>query len=63
MIGSVTNDNYRRIDDILKSLNPPPKQYEKHKRIDPSKKLVHCQEWTKNAIKLLIEKKVVDEVE
>lgn len=59
-VGYVTAGNYRRMHDILITLDPPSKQFEGRKRIDPNKKLYRCQEWTHDAVKILIERGVLE---
>ncbi|KAF2472957.1 uncharacterized protein BDR25DRAFT_12861 [Lindgomyces ingoldianus] len=52
-IGTVTEANFDRIQSIVETLPPPPKQFNGPTRIDPSIPLRRCQEWTADAIQLL----------
>ncbi|ORY13488.1 hypothetical protein BCR34DRAFT_623770 [Clohesyomyces aquaticus] len=49
-IGTVTKANFDRIQSIVETLPPPPKQFNGPKRINPNVPLRRCQEWTADAI-------------
>ena len=50
LIGAVSVANFGSLETVLRSIPPPSKQFHGAKRIDPSKPLRRCQEWTKEAI-------------
>jgi len=59
-IGTVTKANFDRIQSIVETLPPPPKQFNGPTRIDPSVPLRRCQEWTADAIQLLRDEGVLE---
>jgi len=59
-IGTVTKANFDRIQSIVETLPPPPKQFNGPKRINPSVPLRRCQEWTADAIQLLKDEGVLE---
>ncbi|KAJ4366820.1 hypothetical protein N0V83_007345 [Neocucurbitaria cava] len=52
-VGTIAKDDYARIQAIVEAIPPPPKQFNGPRRIDPSKPLITCQEWTKEAVQAL----------
>ena len=52
-LGIVSTSNYSRIASVVNGIEPPKKQFNGPKRIDPNKPLRRCQEWTAEAIEAL----------
>lgn len=53
LLGTVTIENYSRIDSVCKQVPPPAKQLDLAHRINPSVPLRQCQEWTQETIQAL----------
>lgn len=53
LLGTVTEANYSKIDDVCKQIPPPAKQFNGPKRIDPSVPLRRCGEWVRETIQAL----------
>lgn len=54
-IGTIKKNDLQRLIQICQNLSPPPKQFNGPKRINPNKPLYRCQDWTAEAIQLLID--------
>lgn len=52
-IGTVSEAGFARVQPVIERIPPPPKQFNGPKRINPSKPLRRCQEWTTEAIQAL----------
>lgn len=61
-LGTVKKDEVEKLKQICSELPPPSKQFNGRKRIDPSKDLYRCQEWTKEAIQRLRDAGVLETV-
>lgn len=53
LLGTVTMENYPRIDSVCKQFPPPAKQLDQAHRINPSVPLRQCQEWTQETLQAL----------
>jgi hypothetical protein len=51
--GTILTTDYDNIQSVVESVQPPAKQFNGPKRIDPKKPLRRCQEWTAEALKAL----------
>ena len=60
-IGTVSETNYARIQPIVDSIPPPPRQFNGPKRINPSVPLRRYQEWTSEAIQALKDQGVLQD--
>ncbi|KAF2874598.1 hypothetical protein BDV95DRAFT_566534 [Massariosphaeria phaeospora] len=52
-VGTIVVADFDRIQSIVESVAPPAKQFDGPRRIDPTKPLRRCQEWTAEAIQAL----------
>jgi hypothetical protein len=52
-IGTVSEANYDRIESIVETIEPPKKQFDGPRRINPREPLRRCQEWTADAVEAL----------
>ncbi|KAJ8109830.1 hypothetical protein OPT61_g7170 [Boeremia exigua] len=52
-LGTIAESDFARIQPVVETIPPPPKQFNGPKRIDPSRPLRRCQEWTKDAVEAL----------
>ena len=52
-IGTILIADFNRIQPIVETIDPPAKQFNKTKRINPREPLRRCQEWTAEAIQAL----------
>jgi hypothetical protein len=59
-IRTVSATNYARIESIVNDVDPPKKQFDGARRINPQEPLRRCQEWTTEAIQALRESDVLD---
>jgi hypothetical protein len=53
LLGTVTHENHDRIQSVVEAVEPPKKQFNGPRRIDPSQPIRRCQEWTADAIEAL----------
>lgn len=58
-LGSVSEDEYIKMDEICATIPPPPKQYNLGKKLDPTVPLWNCQDWTTEAVQSLRAAKVL----
>lgn len=58
-IGKIESCDLERLIQTCQTLPPPAKQYDGPKRINPGIPLYRCQEWTAEAVQLLIDAGVV----
>jgi hypothetical protein len=60
-IGTVSHENYDRIESIVFAIEAPKKQFDGPKRLNPREPLRRCQEWTKEAIQALKDANVLED--
>ena len=58
-VGVISVADFGKLEPILRSVPPPAKQFNGFKRIDPSKPLRTCQEWSREAIEKLKEEGIL----
>jgi hypothetical protein len=61
-IGTVMAANYPRIKEICQGICPPKKQFEGPRRLYPQESLRRCQEWTAEAIQVLVDAQVIQQL-
>jgi hypothetical protein len=59
-IGTVAEDDYARMKSIVEGIEPPGKQFDGAKRLDPGERLRRCQEWTAEVVRELRRKGVLE---
>jgi hypothetical protein len=59
-IGTVSMTNYARIESVVNGIEPPKKQFNGPRRINPQEPLRRCQEWTAEAIQALKDSGVLE---
>lgn len=52
-LGTVSEANYHQIQSIVETIEPPKKQFNGPKRLNPREPLRRCQEWTSEAVEAL----------
>jgi len=59
-LGTIESVPLANLEEIFGGLKPPPKQFDdRFKRIDPTKPLLDCRTWTKDALELLIKRGIL----
>lgn len=59
-LGTVSESNYPRVEQICKQVLPPEKQYNGPRKINPALPLRTCQEWCQDAISALEKERVLE---
>ncbi|KAF2495636.1 hypothetical protein BU16DRAFT_572866 [Lophium mytilinum] len=59
-LGTVSEANYARIQPVVETFPPPPKQFHGGKKIDLAAPIRRCQEWTADAIQGLRDQGVLE---
>jgi hypothetical protein len=59
-IGMVSHANYDRVQSIVEQIEPPKKQFDGPKRLNPREPLRRCQEWTSEAIQFLKDNDILE---
>lgn len=54
LLGQVSATSFSKIGEICGAIPPPEKQYEGRKKLRPEKPLWNCQDWTTDAVAVLI---------
>lgn len=52
-LGTVSTENYARVEEIVGGIEVPKKQFDGPKRLDPKTPLRRCNEWAAEAIEAL----------
>lgn len=58
-LGLVSVNNYHHIEEICRTIPPPKKQFDGPRRLYPREPLRRCQEWTNEAIQILISNNIL----
>lgn len=53
LLGVVDVGDFGRVDGVCRAVEPPPKQFEGARRIEPGGRLRRCQEWTGEVVEML----------
>ena len=61
-IGTISHSDYDRVQSVVDKILPPGKQFDGPRRIDPTKPIRTCQEWTKDAVQALKDEDILQEV-
>lgn len=59
-IGTVSTTNFPLIESVVNGVEPPKKQFDGPKRINPHEPLRRCTEWTAEAIQALKDASIID---